>query len=132
MNFVVTAGSGFPFTPTEITRYAWAGVPSAKVVARRNSQNLPWTFRVDMKADKTFNINNNMSLNVYVQVLNLLDRKNVITVFSSTGRPDDDGYTNQPGVSLSDRESMQYDVIFQDGLSWDTPRQARLGVIFNF
>ncbi len=132
LNFVVSAGSGLPYTPTEVTKYAFAGVPSAKVVARRNSQNQPWTFRIDMKADKTFSITNNMSVNVYVQVLNLLDRKNVTTVFSGTGRADDDGFLAVGGSSLTTRELQQYDMIFHDGFNWDTPRQARLGVIFNF
>jgi outer membrane receptor protein involved in Fe transport len=132
LNFIVSAGSGFPYTPTEVAKYAFAGVPSAKVTARRNSQNQPWTFRVDMKADKTFNIAGNMSVNVYVQVLNLLDKKNVLNIFTSTGRPDDDGFLAVGGSSLSTRELQQYDVLFHDGFNWDTPRQARLGVIFNF
>ena len=132
LNFVVSAGSGFPYTPTEITKYAFAGVPAARVTARRNSQNQPWTFRVDMKADKTFNIAGNMSLNVYVQVLNLLDKKNVLNIYTATGRPDDDGFLATPGLQLSSRERNQYDILFHDGFNWDTPRQARLGVIFNF
>ena len=132
VNFIVQAGSGFPYTPTEVTKFALTGVPTGKVVARRNSQNQPWTFRVDMKADKTININENMSVNVYVQVLNLLDKKNVINIFTSTGRPDDDGFLAVAGSGMSTRERQQYDVLFRNGLNWDTPRQARLGVIFNF
>jgi outer membrane receptor protein involved in Fe transport len=129
MNFIVSAGSGLPYTPTQVTKIAITGVPSARVVARRNSQNQPWTFRVDMKADKTVYFANSMNVNVYVQILNLLDRKNVINVYSGSGRPDDDGYDY--GV-LSTREQQQYQVSNKDGLNWDTPRQARLGVIFNF
>jgi hypothetical protein len=129
LNFIMSAGSGLPYTPTEVSKYAFAGVPSARVAARRNSQNQPWTFRIDMKADKTFYFAGNMNVNVYVQVLNLLDRKNVTTVYSSSGRADDDGF---PVQTLSQRQQDQYSLIYKDGFNWDTPRQARLGVIFSF
>ena len=129
LNFVISAGSGLPYTPTQPTKIAITGVPAARVIARRNSQNQPWTFRVDMKADKTFNFAGSMSVNVYVQVLNLLDRKNVINIFSGSGQPDSDGFDYS---SFSQREQDQAFVSFRDGLNWDTPRQARLGVIFNF
>ncbi|MCB0833415.1 MAG: TonB-dependent receptor [Bacteroidetes bacterium] len=129
VNFVLAAGSGFPYTPTQAQAFALVGVPSARVIARRNSQYQPWTLRLDMKADKTINLNSNMSLNVYVQVLNLLDRKNIIAVYTGSGRPDDVGYT--PSASDT-RQRQQYDVLTHDGLFWDTPRQARMGVIFNF
>ncbi len=132
LNFVVSAGSGFPYTPTEVTKFGLTGVPAGKVTARRNSQYQPWTFRIDMKADKTFSITKNMSINVYVQVLNLLNRKNVLAVFTSTGRADDDGFLAVGGSSMSQRELQQYDILFHNGLNWDTPRQARLGAIFNF
>lgn len=133
LNFIVQAGSGFPYTPTTVVPIQVAGVPQGKVIARRNSQNQPWTFRVDLKADKTVNIANNMSLNVYVQVLNVLNRKNVLTVYSATGRADDNGFLETTaGQLLSPGEIDQYVVNFKDGLSYDTPRQARLGVIFNF
>ncbi len=139
LNFLVSAGSGFPYTPTTSGALQVFGVPANKVTARRNSQNQPWTFRIDMKADKTFYVSDNMNINVYVQVLNLLDRKNVLVVYPSTGRADDNGFLDTEGFNstyatqaIRDQVRPQYDVNFHDGFSWDTPRQARLGILFNF
>ncbi|MBX7151375.1 TonB-dependent receptor [bacterium] len=133
INFLVNAGSGLPFTPTEVVPVQVFGVPQGKVVGRRNSQRQPWTFRIDMKADKTVYFGSNMSMNVYVQVLNLLDRKNILTVYTATGLADDNGFLDSPGgQNLNQRQLLEYQVNFRDGLSYDTPRQARLGVIFNF
>ncbi|NUM82076.1 TonB-dependent receptor [bacterium] len=133
VNFQMNAGSGLPYTPTTIVPILVRGVPQGRVVARRNSQNQPWTFRIDMRADKTINLTDKMSVNVYVQVLNLLDRKNVLTVFTATGQANDDGYLSTPaGQALNERQLQQYRVNYKDGLPYDTPRQARLGVLFNF
>jgi outer membrane receptor protein involved in Fe transport len=133
VNFLANAGSGFPYTPLSPTIIAVTGATSGRAVGRRNSENLPWTFRVDMKADKTFYINAQMNVNVYVQVLNLFNRKNIQNVYGSTGQPDDDGYLETlDGRSKSDYYRQQYSVYYKDGFNWDTPRQARLGVLFNF
>jgi len=133
VNFLVNTTSGLPYTPSTIVPFQLRGVPQGRVVARRNSQNAPWTFRIDMKADKTIELPNNMNVNVYVQVLNLLDRKNVIAVFPATGEVNDNGYLSTPaGQQLDTRQLQQYQSILNDGLGYDTPRQARLGILFNF
>jgi outer membrane receptor protein involved in Fe transport len=133
VNFQVNAASGLPYTPQTIVPVQVAGVPSGRVTARRNSQNQPWTFRVDMRADKTINIRENMNVNVYVWILNLLDRKNVIDVFPATGQADDGGYlATEAAATLTTREIQQYQVNYAEGLNYDTPRQVRLGIAFNF
>ncbi len=133
LNVITTLGSGLPYTPTTVVNYQVVGNPSGKVTARRNSQVQPWTFRIDLKADKTFEISDKMNVNVYVQVLNLLDRKNVQQIFAATGQPDDNGYvTSAAGANLTQREKDQYAVRFKDGLSYEAARQARLGILFNF
>jgi outer membrane receptor protein involved in Fe transport len=132
MSFIISAGSGFPYTPMTVEPLDLSGVPSGRVIGRRNSQYGPWTFRIDMKADKTFYFASNMNLNVYIQILNLLNRKNVLNVFPSTGQPDNNGFVQEAAGTISQREIYQYDILYKDGLNWDTPRQARLGVIFNF
>lgn len=133
VNFQMSAGSGLPFTPTTVIPIQVDGVPQGRVTARRNSQNMPWTFRIDLKADKTINVYNNMTLNVYVQVLNLLDRKNVQNVFTATGDADNDGFlSSAAGADLSTRELQQYQVRYKNGFFYDTPRQVRLGLLFTF
>lgn len=133
VNFQFNAASGLPYTPTTVIPIQMSGVPQGRVTARRNSQNQPWTFRIDMRADKTIAIRNNMSVNVYVWVLNLLDRRNVTNVFSATGQPDDGGFLSQEAASfLNERQLQQYQVNYKEGFNYDTPRQIRFGLAFNF
>ncbi|MBX7150846.1 TonB-dependent receptor [bacterium] len=133
VNFQFNAASGIPYTPVNINSFGINGVPAGKPVGRRNSQNQPWTVRLDLKADKTVFISNTMNVNVYLQVLNLLDHKNVALVWPATGDADDDGYLGTAaGRSLNERQVQQYYLISHDGLVYDTPRQARIGILFNF
>ena len=67
-----------------------------------NGSRLPWQFKLDLRVDKNFTLGKGSSdngdkkkqynLNVYCQVLNLLNTRNVIAVHSFTGSPTDDGY----------------------------------------
>ena len=49
-----------------------------------------------MRIDKTISLSTNpkvpLSMNVYLRVQNLLDKRNVDGVYSATGSPNDDGY----------------------------------------
>jgi len=133
INFVGSASSGLPYTPRQVVRYSITGVRGAKPVGRRNSENMPWTFRIDMKADKTIQLYKDYTVNVYVQVLNLLDRKNAITVWDATGRPSDDGFLDTvDGQNLNLRQKLEYQSQMRDGFAYDTPRQVRLGLLLNF
>lgn len=56
---------------------------------------LPWQFRVDARLDRDFFFKigkRESSLNVYLQVLNVLGTENVMGVWSATGNANDDGY----------------------------------------
>ncbi|MBL7961699.1 TonB-dependent receptor, partial [bacterium] len=133
VNFQFNASSGLPYTPSTIVGNYIYGANRARSDGRKNSQNQPWTFRLDLKADKTIRFTDNMSMNVYVQVLNLFDRKNVILVNTATGSAHDDGYLGTAEANnLTEVQRLQYSILNYDGLNYDTPRQARLGVIFNF
>ena len=77
-------GSGMPFTP--------AGDYPGIVLhggenPQPNSKRLPSNSNVDMRFDKDFKIGK-ISYRFQVWVTNLFDKKNVYSVFSSTGRPD--------------------------------------------
>jgi hypothetical protein len=41
------------------------------------------------------------NVNVYVQMQNLLDAKNIISVYRATGNPDDDGYLTSSAAQNS-------------------------------
>ena len=124
--------SGFPYTPVQITRYALAGVPSANVVGRRNSKNLPSTFSVDVKASKKFDVTQKFHASVYIEVLNLFDQKNVVDVFYATGKPTDDGFLEVGGSSLSTRELQQYQYVLKDNFHYLNPRLVNMGLTLDF
>lgn len=133
LNFQLNAASGLPYTQFTVVPFQESGVPQGRTIGRRNSQRQPWTVRIDLKADKTIHFNERFNTNIYIQVLNLLNRKNVLAVFPATGRADDNGFlSTAAGQALTDRQKQQYDVIFHEGLFYDTPMQARLGILFNF
>ncbi|MGE5400878.1 MAG: TonB-dependent receptor [Ignavibacteriales bacterium] len=61
-----------------------------------NSSTTPSIFQVDLRVDKTINLFDKLSANIYVQVINLFDTKNIENVFLRTGAPDDDGFLSNP------------------------------------
>lgn len=135
INFLLNAGSGLPYTRTTIGNLHIRPIfDGALTNGAINAQNMPWNFRVDAKADKTFSWSSHLSLNIYCQIHNIFDRRNVVNVFSSTGLPDDNGFLNSPyGVAnLNERQRQQYQVWYNNGLFYDTARQIRFGLILNF
>jgi hypothetical protein len=109
---------------------------------------LPWQFRLDLRVDKDFNLKlshkegeqiKKAYLNVYAQVLNLLDTRNVLRVYPATGNPDDDGYLSAPEWQRQINNQTDpiafrelYSVYVNAPFNYSSPRQIRLGVMFNF
>ncbi|MEI7812601.1 MAG: TonB-dependent receptor [Ignavibacteria bacterium] len=109
-----------------------------------NSSVTPSTFTIDLRVDKTIKLLDNLSANIYVQVLNLLDRRNVENVFLRTGAPNDDGYLGDPNLSGSTIASygsqyipfykamnIDYAEKYQNAVLsgiYGAPRQIRLGI----
>jgi outer membrane receptor protein involved in Fe transport len=95
VNVLFNAGSGTAYTPTktfnEVTLAAVASEPSGPI----NSQYGPWTVSVDMKLDKSVRMYG-QDLNFYLWILNVFDRRNVSTVYSSTGTAESTGWLDTP------------------------------------
>ena len=139
LNLQATAVSGRPFTATNLpTELGGAGV-----VGSLNGARQPWNFVLNARIDKNFNIGKKMGLNVYCRVSNLLDRRNVIQVYSATGSPEDDGYLASAfGQSqIQSIDASQRDVqAFLASYQWrmlnpnffSLPRRIYLGAIFDF
>lgn len=139
LNLQATAVSGRPYTKTlQPLEFGGAGV-----VGSINGARQPWNFVLNLRVDKNFNIGNNLGLNVYCRVSNLLDRRNVINVYSATGSPDDDGYLasafgqgQQESIAASQRSlqsflaSYQWRMLNPDFFS--LPRRIYVGAIFDF
>jgi hypothetical protein len=60
-----------------------------------NSSTTPWNFNIDVNLDKQFYVNQ-IGVRVYANVLNLLNTRNIINVYETTGTADDDGWLKSP------------------------------------
>lgn len=67
-----------------------------------NGARLPWNVALNLRVDRDIRLfpearnNSGMNLNVYLRISNLLDRRNVVSVYPASGRPDDDGFLQSP------------------------------------
>ncbi len=99
------ANAGRPYTPRTKDR-----------ALEPNSGRRPWVFQWDLKVYRDFQTFG-LRYSIFADVRNLFDRKNVYSVFSRTGEPDDPG----PGTtSWSDNYDRSY--------YYGTPRTVRLGL----
>jgi hypothetical protein len=148
-NFVLNIGSGTPYTKRGvIVGQALFNSQSTPISGQLNGSRLPWTARLDARIDKDFNIKwgkgadedkKEATLNVYLQVLNVLNSKNIIGVYSTTGNPDDDGYLADARYQTiiaqqTNEQSFRdlYRVKLLDPFNYSLPRRMRLGILLNF
>ena len=76
-------GSGYPFTPV-ITNYEGQGGQLANVLIK-NSRRKLYTYNFDLKISKGLKINN-YNGKIFININNLLDTRNEISVYGDTGR----------------------------------------------
>jgi hypothetical protein len=57
---------------------------------------LPSFFQINLKIDKSISISNLIDLNIYFDVINLFDTKNILEIFVRTGNDYDDGVLSDP------------------------------------
>lgn len=147
LNVIARAGSGTPYTRQSNATIVTGGGRSL-IVGSINGSRLPWQFRVDARLDKDIPLTLNKkegkkkkmgNLNVYLQVLNLLNNKNVIAVYRKTGNPNDDGYLAAAEFqneisSKNDEQAFRdlYSVYVNNPNNYSLPRRIRLGVLFTF
>jgi hypothetical protein len=121
-----SAASGMPYSRSGnvFSELGWSGEEHYKGTI--NGANMPWTFRCDLSLSKTFmlnlaskkNTNENGkrknkpgSLTFSLDFMNLLNLKNIISVYDYTGRPDDDGFLT----------SHLYQTLAATGIAFDMP-----------
>ncbi len=145
-NMTFNGGSGTPYSKS--SRIVSLGGAGQILQGSINGSRLPWQFRMDLRVDKDIYIKFNKkegedakfaSLNVYLQVLNVLDSKNIMGVYRATGNPDDDGYlaASQYQSEINQNYDPQsfrdlYSIRINNPGNYSLPRRIRLGVIFNF
>jgi len=140
-NFTITGGSGTPYTKSsKIMPYGAMGPIKGSI----NGARLPWQFVINMRVDKDFLFNmgkknKSASINLYLDILNLLNTQNVTNVYPATGSATDDGYLSAPEYQnqINQQVSSQsyrdlYSVWIANPYNFSSPRQIRLGLMFNF
>ena len=145
----VNGGSGTPFTASRTVSSPISGGNNL-LQGTYNGSRIPASFRFDLRVDKDFNftIGGNKEgeskgrdafVNVYLQVLNLLNSKNITNVYNATGNPDDDGYLSAPEWQREINSQIDpqafaqmYSLYVNSGGNYSMPRQIRLGLSFNF
>lgn len=144
----VNGGSGTPYTASRTVSSPISGGNNL-LQGTYNGSRIPASFRFDLRVDKDINFTmggkkegskgRNAYMNVYLQVLNLLNSKNVVSVYNSTGNANDDGYLTAPAwqreiYSQVDPEAFKqmYEIIVNSGYNYSMPRHIRLGLSFNF
>jgi hypothetical protein len=155
-NLTFRAGSGVPYSQQSNITQGDADLGNVSMGVSQtgflkgsiNGARYPWQYRLDLRVDRNFDIkfgkgeeeNRKTSrLNVYVQVFNLLNTKNILRVYKATGNPDDDGYLNSAisQVSVAARTNEEsyrdlYSLKVNDPANYSLPRRIRLGFELTF
>ena len=145
-NLIFRIGSGTPYT-RDVSPTPVGG--RSQINGSVNGSNKPWQFRTDFRLDKNIELSwgkkdgenkKTANLNIYLQVLNLLNTKNILRVYNYTGNPDDDGYLNssQGQVNINKDPSTvtsftdQYNIFINNPNNYARPRTIRIGVLLDF
>jgi outer membrane receptor protein involved in Fe transport len=148
VSLVVMGGSGTPYTASRTVSSPISGGNNL-LQGTYNGSRMPASFRFDLRVDKDFNFmmggkkegskGRAAFMNVYLQVLNLLNSQNITYVYPATGNANDDGYLSAPEWqreinSMVDPQSFiqMYSLIVNSGYNYSMPRHIRLGLSFNF
>jgi outer membrane receptor protein involved in Fe transport len=118
------SGRPYTFSPVSVS-------PLAKQTLYPNNSKRPSTFSIDLRANYDFDLHGSNKLRLFMSVYNLLDRKNEISVNSSTGR----AYTAiiYP-INVETFRSNYNDVYdsVQNPYMFSRPREIKLGLGFIF
>lgn len=145
LSLTLTGGSGTPYTRSR-NIYSQLSGASRLLKGTYYGSRLPWQFRIDLRLDRDFFIDlgkgenkRTSNLNVYFQINNVLNTKNVLNVYPATGNPDDDGYlaAAEWQRDINDQLDPQsfrdfYSIFINSPFNYSSPRTIRFGLIFNF
>jgi outer membrane receptor protein involved in Fe transport len=144
-NVMFLAGSGTPYSKqSNITQEATYGINERSTLeGSLYGSRLPWQFRMNAKINKEFEIKwsdkKSSNVNVYVQVQNLLNAQNIISVYRATGNPNDDGYLTSEAAqntiaAKNNEESYRhlYSLAVNNPSRYSLPRMWRAGLSISF
>ncbi|MBC7411211.1 MAG: carboxypeptidase regulatory-like domain-containing protein [Bacteroidia bacterium] len=151
VNVTSYLSSGTPYTRQKnITTDVSIGVSQRSALdGSLNGSRKPWNYRFDMRVDKNIalrvgkpdaeGIAKEVNVNVYLQILNVLNNANITNVYRATGLASNDGYLNssvgQPAIQTAfDPVSYRdlYTVKVNDPDNYGLPRLFRIGLAFDF
>ena len=144
----VNGGSGTPYTASRTVTSPISGGNNL-LQGTYNGSRIPASFRFDLRVDKDFNFTiggkkegqkgRDAFMNVYLQVLNLLNSQNITQVYPATGNANDDGYLTAPAWQREINSQIDpqayiqmYQLIVNSGYYYSMPRHIRVGLSFNF
>jgi hypothetical protein len=145
-NLIFRIGSGTPYT-RDVAASPIGG--RTQINGSVNGSYKPWQFRTDLRVDKNIELSwgkkdddskKTANLNIYIQVLNLLNTRNILGVYNYTGNPDDDGYlaSAQGQLFLNSNPTTvtsvtdQYNIYLNNPGNFGRPRTFRIGVLLDF
>jgi hypothetical protein len=146
-NLTFLLGSGTPYTRWN-TAVPIGGGGRSSIVGQINGSSKPWNFRSNLRIDKNIPLEigkddgdskRRANLNIYLQVLNLFNTRNIINVYNYTGSASDDGYltSTQAAATLAQANSAvaysdMYGIRMNAPGNFSLPRQIRIGALFEF
>lgn len=126
-------GSGYPYTPSILT--ATRQGASASIQPEENSRRKPATIEFDLKLNRKLKIFNS-EVSVYVDVYNLLDTRNAINVWSTTGKADsglEELVADESSRSYLQEKRINTVAEYFTHQEWySAPRKVIIGVDFSF
>ena len=149
VNLNFSAGSGMPYSRSSKPYSIYVSGTKSQLSGTINGSNMPWIFQCDLRVNKSFMLSLKKDekgettkrgfLDIYLEVLNLFNFKNVIYVYEYTGNADDDGYLTateyqqQINSQVSvDSYKWYYGMRMADPYNYTRPTRVVLGVSFSF
>jgi hypothetical protein len=146
-NLQFLVGSGTPYTRWSAS-VAQGSNQRSNIAGSINGSSKPWSFRANLRIDKNVELTwgkkdsdnrKKANLNIYIQVLNVLNTRNVTGVYNFTGNAEDDGFLTSP-LALSTTQSLNSPTAFNDQYSifsnnpdnYSRPRVIRIGLQLDF
>jgi outer membrane receptor protein involved in Fe transport len=154
LSILFSAASGTPYTRSSTPYSTIVAGTTSTLSGSINGSNMPWQFQCDLRIDKTFMFNFNKNkkdengkakaaklgyLTVYLDIQNLFNFKNVISVYDYTGNADDDGYLSAAAYQQQINSQIYvpsyiwyYQMRVQNPYNYSRPFRASLGIQFGF
>lgn len=148
-----SAASGMPYSRSSVPFSTISGVGKSQLSGSINGSNKPWIFQCDLRIYKSWILNlakkpktegekrkmKPGNIMVYLDVMNLFNFKNVLSVYTYTGNPEDDGYLSAAQYQQNINQQVYvpgyidyYKMVMQSPYNYSLPTRVSLGVQFGF